>query len=103
MTRLAEHIVGETAQREVTACRLVSMELDGGSLLQVVLALDGVSSLAEADLSICATGLELLLPGAPKPFSLPFPRRVDTEGADMAKFSAKTGRLKLTLRVAAAC
>ena len=102
MTRLAEHIVGETAQREVTACRLVSME-DGGSLLQVVLALDGVSSLAEADLSIGATGLELLLPGARKPFSLPFPRRVDTEGADMAKFSAKTGRLKLTLRVAAAC
>ena len=133
MTRLAEHIVGglaehrgetidpnpeedpsralaerlvdaaEAAQRDVTACRLVSMELEGGTLLQVVLALDGVSSLAEADLSIGATGLELLLPGARKPFSLPFPRRVDTDGADMAKFSAKTGRLKLTLRVAAAC
>ena len=133
MTRLAEHIVGglaehlgetidpnmeedpsralaerlvdaaETAQRDVTACRLVSMELEGGTLLQVVLALDGVSSLAEADLSIGATGLELLLPGARAPFALPFPRRVDTDGADMAKFSAKTGRLKLTLRVAAAC
>ena len=89
----------DAAQREATACRLVSLDetADGG--VHVVLAVDGVSSLADADLHVGAEQLELQLPGAKKPFVLRFPFAVDADvGAEHAKFVRKTGQLKLTLR-----
>ena len=104
MAGLAEKLVGaaEEAQRESTACTVVSMgEAAGGGALQVVLALDGVASLVDADLHIGETQLELKLPNAAKPFVALFPRKVDTRDAgESARFNKKTGRLKLTLKFA---
>ena len=68
--------------------------------MQVVLVLVGVSSLAEIELSVGTSGLELTLPGAARPFATHFPRAVDVHASEKAKFSRKTGRLRLTLRLA---
>ena len=57
----------------------------------------------EAELNVGATSLELLLPGAARPFVEHFPRRVCTDDGDAtesAKFSKKTGRLTLVLKLA---
>ena len=78
---------------------LVSMQEHEGAL-QLVIALDGVSSLADASLSVGAMQLELQLHGSPKPFVVPFAKAVDTSAAEVAKFSKKSGHLKLTLRLA---
>jgi len=86
----------EAAQREATACQLVELTEDEGAL-RVRLALDGVSSLAEAELHVSTGTLQLRLPGARKPFVLPLPRTIDPGGADKARFVKKSGMLTLTL------
>ena len=60
----------------------------------------GVSSLGEIELSVGANGLEIMLPGATRPFETHFPHAVDVNASEKAKFSRKTGRLKLTLGLA---
>jgi len=58
-----------------------------------------VGSLAEASLRVNSTQLELQLDGAPRPFVVPFPKPIDTSVAEQARFSRKSGTLKLTLRL----
>ena len=97
----AESLVGacEAAQREATSCTLVSL-LEHEGTLRLVIALEGVSSLGEASLSVGAAQLELQLHGAPKPFVVPLPKAVDPSAAELARFSKKSGQLKLTLKLA---
>lgn len=67
--------------------------------LQVVLALTGVSSIKEVELSVGAKLLELQLVGV-APLRVPLPKPVDlAETAMVAKFSRKSGQLKVTLRL----
>ena len=73
------------------------------SHLHVELSLDGVNSLAEADLRVGERTLELRLPGARTACVLELAAAVDAaQQPEAAKFSRKTGRLKLSLPLAAA-
>ena len=97
-TALAAQLVdaAEAAQREATKCSVTSLEERGGAL-EVVLSLEGVSSLAEADLAVGTSQVELQLPGARKPFVVRLPKPVVADGEQKARFSKKSGLLKLTL------
>ncbi len=70
------------------------------STLQIALALEGVSSLSEIELSVGDAQLEVQLPGG-KPCVVTFPASVESGAAPKAKFSRKTGALKLSLPLAA--
>ena len=67
--------------------------------LHVVLALHGVGSMADVDLSVGETSIEVQLGAGSKPFVVPLPKPVQA-GSGKAKFARKTGHLKLNLRLA---
>ncbi len=73
-----------------------------GETLQVVIALEGVDSMAEVELSVGAMQLQLQLANDAQPLVVPLPRRVDPDVSETAKFSRKTGQLKVTVRCASA-
>ena len=96
----------EPATSAAPSARLESMDEEDGALV-VVLALEGVSSLAEAELSMSDTQLELQLPSHTgdgrdrrPPLIVRFPRTVDSAASDAAKFNRKTGMLRLRLALA---
>lgn len=97
---LASQLVtsAEDATRAATACTLASLTEADGSF-QLVLELDGVSSLADAELHVGARQLELRLPHSQCPFVQPLPKSVDADAA-MAKFHKKSSQLRLTLPLA---
>mmetsp|Transcript_11354 Transcript_11354/g.29030 ORF Transcript_11354/g.29030 Transcript_11354/m.29030 type:complete len:389 (+) Transcript_11354:3-1169(+) len=86
----------EAAQRESTACRLMSLSDEEGAI-HVIIAIDGLSSLVEAELQVCSKEVTLLLPGAQRPFVVLLPRPVSTDGSETARYSKKTKQLTLTL------
>jgi phospholipase/carboxylesterase len=89
------------APRPPASCSLVSMSEEADNELRIVLALEGLTSLAQADLNVGETELSLTLPGARAPFVLRFPRPVDAAAAERpAKYSKKTGELRLSLTLA---
>lgn len=96
--RLVE--AAEAAVHSATACRLLGMREEGGAY-HLEIQLEGVSSLADASLEIEASKLRLQLPAASKPFEVAFPKPVDVggDGAEAAKFSKRSGKLKLRLRL----
>jgi hypothetical protein len=85
-------------------CRLLSLgEVESGEALQVVISLAGVRSMADVDVSLTAgTQLEIQLVGAAAPATKPallvsFPKPVNIERSGAAKFSKKTGVLRMKL------
>ena len=86
-------------------CELLSLqEDDKGEAFQAVLSLNGITSMQEVDLAVGETSFEVRLAGAPtggKPaLVVPLPKRIDADALGSAKFSKKTGQLKLSLRLA---
>jgi predicted esterase len=87
-------------------CRLLSLgEDESGEALQVVISLAGVRSMADVELSLSATQLEIQLVGAAAPATKPallvsLPKPVNPERSGAAKLSKKTGVLRMNLRLA---
>lgn len=80
--------------------RLLGVQIDEEpDALKVVLELDGVKSMADVGLSVGALQIELQTGAAPA-LTIPLPKLVDPGVADAAKFSKKTGLLKMSLRLA---
>ena len=91
------------AHSQRTACRLISVSDDeSGEALVVILSLEGVTSVSEVDLSVGTTRLEVRLAGGPEAtvLSVPLPRAVDPGEMDSARFSKRTGQLRVTLHCA---
>ena len=85
------------------SCELHSLsevvDAEDAPALHVVLALHGVSSMADVDLSVGETSIEVTLGAGSKPCVVPLPKAVEA-GSGKAKFARKTGHLKLNLRLA---
>ena len=82
--------------------RCVSIEEDDDmSELRVVLELGGVKSMAELELSVGSMQVELRRAGsASAPLTIPLPKLIDPGAVEAAKFSKKTGQLRMSLRLA---
>ena len=71
------------------------------SELRVVLELGGVKSMAELELSVGSMQVELRRAGsASAPLTIPLPKLIDPGAVEAAKFSKKTGQLRMSLRLA---
>ena len=93
-----------TARAAAAQCALLSLEEDAaGEALHVSVRLGGVRSMAEVELSVGATRVELrgvaAGAGAPPLLAFDLPKPVDPDASGAAKFSAKSATLRVVLAI----